>query len=273
LALAPADRDVLYNMAARSTHPKSVAVTRALGATGTFQDLDIVERAGDGLEFATPAGTYRFGHPTWAMGTPAQGADLVFSKDRVLLAAVTTTEQMRPDAAREVSALQAQGYDVWILSGDSQERVDAMADTCGVPRAQAVGGRSAEGKARWLTEHDAKDTLVVGDGINDSLVVAQAFCSGTPAVDRPFMAQRTDFYFVTPGLAPIGLALRSARALARVVHRNLTVAVVYNMVTVGLAYAGLVSPLLCAILMPLSSLSTIAVTTASLSKRSRLWKS
>lgn len=131
-----------------------------------------------------------------------------------------------------------------------------MAASVGVTRDHIVAEHTAQNKSAWLAAHDRQDTLMVGDGINDSLVVGDAWCSGTPAIDRPFMPARADFYFVTPGLKPIRLALRASRALARTVRRNLVIAVAYNVVTVGLAVAGKMSPVLCAVLMPLSSLST-----------------
>ena len=85
----------------------------------------------------------------------------------------------------------------------------------------------------------------------------EATVSGTPAIDRPFLAARTDFYLVTAGLAPLRLALEQSLRLRRVLSRTLLVAIAYNVATVSLAYAGLMTPLLCALLMPLSSLSTI----------------
>src|SRR6185312_11900520 len=91
--------------------------------------------------------------------------------------------------------------------------------------------------------------LMIGDGINDTLAVERAFCSGTPAIDRPFLPARTDFYFTAAGLRPVTLALRASRALARITRRNLRIAVVYNVLSVGLAWAGLLSPLVCAIIM------------------------
>jgi Cu2+-exporting ATPase len=109
---------------------------------------------------------------------------------------------------------------------------------------------------------------MLGDGINDSLAVAEAHCSGTPAVDRPFLAARSDFYLVTAGLGPVRLALESAHRLEKVVRRILAGALAYNVIAVGLAYAGLMSPLLCAVFMPLSSLSIILATTSSLGDRS-----
>jgi Cu2+-exporting ATPase len=132
---------------------------------------------------------------------------------------------------------------------------------------------SPAGKAEWLAIHDDDDTLMIGDGLNDAFAVEQAFCSGTPAIDRPFLPARADFYFTTAGLAPIRTALRAARRLAAIHHRNLTIAVAYNVVSVGLAAAGLMSPLLCAVLMPVASLTVVLSTAFSLSRRSPLWKS
>ncbi len=173
----------------------------------------------------------------------------------------------------EVAALEADGYDVSLLSGDTQARVDATATACGVPLARAFGGHDPKAKAQFLENHDAAHTLFLGDGVNDALAFDQARVSGTPAVDRPFVPARADFFFVTPGLAPVRLALRSSRALAQVVRADLGIALVYNAGTVGFALAGRMSPLACAVLMPLSSLTTIAATVAALSPRSRLWRS
>ena len=90
---------------------------------------------------------------------------------------------------------------------------------------------------------------------------------------NPFLAARSDFYFITPGLRPIRLALAAARHLAWVTRRNLAIATLYNVATVTLAVLGVMSPLLCAVVMPVSSLSIVLATSFSLSARSQLWKS
>jgi Cu2+-exporting ATPase len=87
------------------------------------------------------------------------------------------------------------------------------------------------------------------------------------------MPSRTDAWFVTAGLRPVRLALIAAAALARVNRRNLAVATAYNTAAVALCLAGKMSPLLAALLMPLSSLSILAATIAALSPRSALWRS
>ncbi len=267
---------VLHDLVARSSHPKSAAVREALRPRAVALDpgARVVEQAGRGLEMERCGKVWRLGEPSWALGaTTGARDDLAFAVDGTLLAGFTTTECLRPDAAREVRGLQADGYEVWLLSGDAQSRVDAASRASGIASTRAVGESSPHDKARFLDEHDHGDTLFVGDGVNDSLALEHAHVSGTPAVDRPFVPARADFFFVTPGLAPIRHALRSARALAQVVRADLAIALAYNFVTVALALAGRMSPLACAVLMPLSSLTTIAATVVALSPRRRRWKS
>jgi len=114
---------------------------------------------------------------------------------------------------------------------------------------------------------------MIGDGINDSLAVQQAFTSGTPAIDRAFMPWRSDFYFVTAGLAPIGLALRAAKRLSDVVRLNQVFAVTYNIGVVAIAACGWMRPWMAAALMPASSIVVLLATSFALSARSKLWKS
>jgi Cu2+-exporting ATPase len=57
------------------------------------------------------------------------------------------------------------------------------------------------------------------------------------------------------------------------VRVDLAIALAYNALAVGLALAGKMSPLLCAVLMPASSLTTIGATVAALSSRRLAWRS
>ena len=275
-ALDDGPRRILATMAAHSAHPKSMAIARALPDEPVDLDAHVTEDAGRGLTLRVGEDEWRLGAPSWvAPGSATEGAacDVAFGVNGARVAAITTGESLRRDAAREVSALRTSGRDVWLLSGDDPARAAQTARASGIAADHAVGGQSAEGKAAWVAARDRGDLLMIGDGINDGLVVARATCSGTPAIDRPFMAARSDFYFVTPGLRPIRLALDAARKLARVRRRNLTIAVAYNVLAVSLAYAGVMSPLVCAVFMPASSLTTILATTLSLSTRSALWRS
>jgi Cu2+-exporting ATPase len=282
--LSARERHVLYNLSARSTHPKSAAIARALGrhvsgfagpssnAEATLEEeWVVVEHAGRGLELVCDGHRYRLGSGAF-VGESGATDDVVFGMNGCIRARFAFRESLRPDAKREVEALGRSGYEVWILSGDAAPRVDTLAARVGVPAERAVGDRTPEGKAEWLAATDRSDTLMVGDGLNDGLATERAFASATPAIDRPFMPARTDLYFTSAGLQPVRMALAAARALRRVTQRNLRLAVAYNLVTVALAYAGLMTPLLCAVVMPASSLSIVLATVVSL-KESASWRS
>lgn len=277
-ALTPDERRALFDMAERSSHPKSAAIARAADSAGTIAALegDLVERAGRGVELLRDGRVYRLGAPSWVAPKIRwfdPRADVVFSSDGIARAGFVTEEQLRPDAAREVRALERMGLEPWVLSGDAPSRVAAVAEACGVAKDHAKGGATPEKKASFLASIDHGEALFVGDGINDALAAEAATCSGTPAIDRPFMASKSDFYLVTPGLRPVRLALVVARRVRRTVKANLAIATAYNVVTVGLALAGLMTPLACAVLMPVASITTVLATTLSLSRRSSLWRS
>ncbi len=283
LALRREERAIAYDLAVRSSHPKSRAIAKALEALGAVAfdaRRDVREVPGKGVEAHDNGALWRLGSPAWAASVRSaakDAADVVLTRNGAIAASIRTAEELRPGAADEVRALEREGYEPCVLSGDSPEATRTMARACGVPPERAFGARTPQGKAAWLRElgaRSARKTLFVGDGINDSLVVEEAYCAGTPAIDRPFMAARCDFYFVSPGLGPIREALHMAKRLARVVRTNLAIAILYNTVTVTLALAGLMTPLWCAVLMPVSSLSIVLATTAQLTrKRSRAWTS
>ena len=272
--LALPDRAVLHALAVRSTHPKSRAIAEVLAAI-PLADADVTEHPGRGMELRANGSVWRLGKASWATATgavPVLHGDVIFARDGEVLATVALREELRDDAVDEVHALAAAGYGTYLLTGDAWPAARSIAASCGIPYGHITALASPEDKAAWLRASGRTRALFVGDGINDSLVATAAFCAGTPAIDRPFMASRCDFYFVTPGLRPIREALHVARRLACVVRQNLALALAYNAVTVSLALAGLMTPLLGAVLMPLSSLSTVAFVATRL-HRSQEWKS
>lgn len=266
---------VLYNMAARSAHPRSVAVRRALEGhhAARFTELRADEDTGYGVSAEDRGHQYRLGAPSWALSVPEGSGDIAFSVDGRLLVSLNTDEQLRPGARAEIERLQSEGYELAILSGDMPTRVVTLGASLGMPPDRCIGGQKPEQKAAYVRAHDPARTLLVGDGLNDQVAMREAACSGTPAVNRPFMASRCDFYFVSPGLHPVAQVLRASTTLAHVVRRILAFAIAYNLVAVSLAMAGLMKPWVAAVLMPLSSLVTLAYTVMSLSRKGLRWRS
>lgn len=266
---------VLYNMVARSAHPKSVAIRRALEGrpAARFETLEVEEQAGQGLSARVGSHRFRVGAPGWAAMAPVDDGDVVFSKDGEIVVSLHMDERLRPGALNEIRNLAEHGYELAILSGDAQARVTALGVSLGMPAEACIGDQSPLQKAAYVRAHDPARTLLVGDGLNDQIAMRTAGCSGTPAVNRPFMASRCDFYFVSPGLGPVAQVLRASDGLAHVLRHILAFAIAYNWVAVSIAMAGWMKPWVAAVLMPLSSLVTLGYTAMMLSRKRLPWRS
>jgi Cu2+-exporting ATPase len=269
-ALSADDRAALASLARASGHPASAAVQDALRSVVGTSLHDLREVAGCGIEArrvrSDQVSTLRLGRGDWAVPTDPEvpGDALVFAIDDAPRAVLRLSETLREDARRELEQLRALGLELRILSGDAPARVAKVAAAVGIDACRAEGGATPDDKAQRIAELDHHDTLFVGDGLNDAHALETAWLSGTPSIDRPFVPSRADFYFVTPGLAPIRALLVAARRLRRVAHGNLVFAALYNTLAVGLAVSGVMQPWLAAIAMPLSSIVVVGITRARL---------
>ncbi len=273
--LAAGDRAALFDLTARSNHPVSRALAEALRVADPLvsvaADREVTETAGQGLAMTVDGHEYRLGRP--AFDEHRNRAETAFTADGRTLAVFTFEEQVRSDAEEEVRRLGEAGYEVYVLSGDSPGKVLAVAGRLGVPRERVHGGMTPEAKAEWIRSVDRRDTLMVGDGLNDGPGLEAATCAATPAVDHPSLPSRADFYFLGEGVAAVRRALLGARRLRSVVWGNLTLAIAYNALALVLCYLGLVTPVVAAILMPVSSVSVVTLTSFRLSGRRLAWMS
>ncbi len=195
----------------------------------------------------------------WTLGR-ADAGGTVLQRDRQTVAAFELVELLRADARTQITELRARGYAVRILSGDGQERVARVASSLGLPTDVAEGGLSPEGKAARILALGADDVLYLGDGVNDTCAFAAALVAGTPAIDRPIIPGRADFFLVGEGLGGVGLALSLAHRLARVQRATLLISLSYNALVVAACFAGHMTPLCAAVAMPLSSIAILTLT-------------
>lgn len=265
--LVPEDRAALHALTRDNPHPVSQALLENLLAQGAAEPLtgDVREEVGSGVEL----GGYSLGRAGWrspSVGTChligdrlAEAGATVLAHDGRAVAAFHFTDTVRADARAEVNALIRQGFSVHILSGDRQEKVTVLADELGLPAGSGRGDLSPHDKAGWFAGDRAGNSLMLGDGANDSLAFDRALCRGTPVIHRGLLEQKADFYYLGRGIGGIR-ALFEVDAVRRHTRRVILVfSIAYNLLAVGLAVAGRMNPLLAAVLMPVNSLATLAI--------------
>jgi len=263
-------RDALYDMVARSNHPVSRAIARALEKRSArySAEANVHEVPGQGLELRRDGKVYRLGRADWAATggayEAASSAATVLSVDGIAAATFRTRETVRSDARREIEALRATGLSIWLVSGDSRAKVLAMAEELGIEPENVRAQMSPDAKAELVESLDREDTLFVGDGVNDSLAFSRAFVAGTPAVDRPVLPSRSDFFLLGEGIGAIRQAIELSKHLQRTVRRLIGIALAYNLLAISASMAGWMTPLRAAIAMPASSTLVLAFAVASM---------
>ena len=254
--LEPAARRALMGAAGASRHPVSRAIYRELAARGepypeTGQAREI---PGEGVAFVDPSGDWFLGR---RMDPQGQARAELRQNGRPVVS-FELRERSLMDGPASLARLRDMGLGLGLLSGDDPGRVQAMAAEMGLAPEEARAACSPADKRAAVA---AVPSLMLGDGLNDAPALEAARVSGSPAWEHSPLADRCDFSFASGSLAWLPELFATAQALRRALWGNLVFAWVYNLVLVSLALAGLVSPLLCAVTMPASSL-LVSLTTS-----------
>lgn len=166
-------------------------------------------------------------------------------------------DTLRDDAAATIAALKKAGIAVTVLSGDRQAVVEAVTAEFGDidRRAQVLpGDKSAV--IRQL-QSQGRVVAMVGDGVNDSPALIQADVGIAMASGTDVSIESADVILSHGRLYQVVDARRLAARTLRTIRQNIVLSISYNVIMVPLAMIGLVSPLVAATTMPISSLLVI----------------
>lgn len=197
-------------------------------------------------------------------GVLAAGLSPVFvAVDGSVRAVAGVGDPVRPDAAALVGELRRQGWRVGILSGDHPAVVARLAKQLGIDGVDALGGLAPEEKVARVGRREGVETvLMVGDGVNDSPALAAADV-GVAVHSGAFASlQAAPVWLARSGIGEIATLLSAGRKTVRTIRLAVLVSLAYNLLAIGLAAGGLIHPLLAAGLMPVSSLSVVALAVA-----------
>ena len=255
------------SLAAWSTHP--MARNLAQGATHTQPEAqawsDLREIAGQGMQARSADGSlWQLGQGLWVMpagveaGVEAGDAAATWlARDGQPLARFQPEERLRSDAFAAVRALRQDGVRVVLISGDAAARVERVGRELGL--LEYAGGMTADAKLAAVRAAQARGERVamIGDGINDAPVLAQADVSLAMGEGAQVARSQADGVLVSNALADVVRARVLARKTLRVVRQNLAWAAAYNVACVPLALLGLLPPWAAGLGMATSSLFVV----------------
>ena len=193
-----------------------------------------------------------------------------FAVDGAVRGVIGIGDHLRADSLVTVKSLQAAGWQVGILSGDRPETVAVIGKQLGIPTALALGGLTPEQKTARVRAAGVEKTIVmVGDGVNDSAALAAASVGIAVKGGAEASLAAAPVFLSRSGLDGLLELSSASRQTMRTIHFSLLISILYNTFSVGLATMGLIHPLVAALMMPISSLTTIGLAYSSRAFRSR----
>ncbi|HFB67196.1 MAG TPA: heavy metal translocating P-type ATPase [Aeromonadales bacterium] len=175
----------------------------------------------------------------------------------VAIAKLIFKDPWRSDALETIDALKNNAFKIAILTGDPS--LDSQAIKRQFNADEVVSGCSAKDKLNWVKQQQLQGNpvLMLGDGLNDAPVLAQADVSIAMAESVSLSRTGSDATLLNPYLCTVVKLLNLAKKTRRVIKQNLIWAIVYNATTIPLAAMGDIPPWLAAIGMSLSSLFVV----------------
>jgi Cu2+-exporting ATPase len=252
--------------AGATSRAEAVPVAAAISTWRPDRLDQMVELAGRGVEAKDEQGrSWRLGSRNWVLGEDAAAASSQSDQARVWVAArssgpssepspidpssvlgIVFDERFRSDTPAALSGLHKLGIGMAVLSGDQAERVDTAVAALQVhaPIAVAASHATPEVKLATLAAAQAQGQriAVVGDGINDAPVLAQADVSIALDQGAALAQSQADLLVLGGRLTGLPEAVRIARQALRIVKQNLLWAAVYNLACIPLALSGHLPP-------------------------------
>ena len=167
-------------------------------------------------------------------------------------------DRVREEAPLLLAHLQRQGIPTAILSGDAPAAVAAVAARVGA--AEAHAGLTPQDKQAWVEARQREAgalVAMVGDGVNDAAVLAQAHVSIAMGGGTDLARNQADVVLLSENLVGLGQAIGLSRRTLAVIRQNLWWSFTYNFTSVPLAMMGLITPWMAGIGMAASSLLVV----------------
>lgn len=257
---------ILRAMLTQNAHPISKAVLEFIGRGEEITLDSMVQLNARGIVAQANKETYLGGNLALLQehGTTipfaleeSQGSVFYFAKDSVILAKFTLQDTLKKDAKDSIQTLQTQDISCVLLSGDNEGACANVAKEVGITEYYAA--QSPLDKANFIDSLHQQGKIVVmaGDGINDSIALGKSDIAIAMGGGIDIAISVSDIVVLDNSVRGIVESFALGRKTYRFILQNLALSLLYNALTIPLAMAGFVIPLIAALSMSLSSLLVV----------------
>lgn len=263
--LADVEAQWIASLTRLSTHPHSVRITKLINSAplpvSGFQEIP-----GGGIAGDVAGHKILLGSQAWVASTAREdarptslvaGSAVCVAIDGKLRGTFTLGNSLRPEVETLIAQLGGR-FELALLSGDNEREAARFQKLFG-ERATLRFNQSPADKLNFVRElqQRGRKVMMVGDGLNDAGALKQADVGVAVVEQVGVFSPASDVILDAAQLPQLARVLRFSRHAARSVRAGFVISSGYNIVGVSIAAAGLLSPVVCAILMPLSSATVV----------------
>ena len=277
--LAKEELALLYALVDGSTHPVSQSIKKYLDTEyGLIAQLDLenIEQVlGQGLKALYGVKKLLGGNAKLMKnnGIKVEEAEYTvyhFAIDGVLLTSFELEDSIKKDAKELVNYFNSLGIEVFMATGDNEKVAKKVAKEVGIKNVMAAMSPMDKANKIMALKEEGKTVVMVGDGINDTLALSKADIAIAMGSGADVALAMSDVVVLNNSLMGIKDSFVISRRTYKFIKQNLMLSLLYNVVTIPLAIAGYVMPLIAALSMSLSSLLVVGNSMRIKQKNSKL---
>ncbi|OUR97137.1 cadmium-translocating P-type ATPase [Halobacteriovorax marinus] len=257
-------KEIIYSLEKKSSHPIAKALREWSRNSENLKLTNYKECPGSGVS-ATIAGNHYFLGKARNCSDLKENTIVEFNENDQLLATFFLSDELRPEAFSLIQSLKESDKNIFILSGDQRVNVEFIGEKLSLLTSNCFGDQTPESKAQII----AKDhnTLMVGDGANDAIAMKEANVSISVRGAMGISLRASDIYLTNSPMESLKELFILANKTYKAIKINLALSISYNVFGITLAFLGYISPLVAAVLMPISSATVIIATLINLKGR------
>ena len=199
-----------------------------------------------------------------AIGVPADllidhpdASEVYVARAGVLLGCIVIADTVRQEACQAIEAIHAMGITTVLLTGDTKAVADAVAMRLGIT--EVAGELLPDDKRQRVRRLVAEGCMVamVGDGVNDAPALIEAHVGVAMGSGTDVARESADVVLLGNDLLKFAETLKIARRTRRIIWANFAGTIGIDVLGIGLAAIGLLSPLLAAFIHVASEMAFI----------------